>query len=147
MTQVGFFSDSERGQVVPQKHHNADSETRSKSPFETVISPVSAGFGLYCVIWMVMIVRPVDTSLQVEPEEHTRVSMDRATSLSRTMPNQTEREMSKLCSARQDMTAQSSPPAASWSGLWQGALKETVSGGGLRLNWGCHIQSLSLIHI
>ena len=106
---------------------------------------LSAGFGLYCVIWMVMVVRPIETGIANAPSPQSDTSKLASQKSARSMPNATEREISKLCSARQGVVQKSASPAASWSGLWQGALKEVVSGGGLRLDWGCHIVATSAI--
>jgi len=106
---------------------------------------LSAGFGLYCVIWMVMVVRPIETEVAIAPSTHSDSPKVASHKSPRSMPNATEREISKLCSARQGVIQKSSSPAASWSGLWQGPLKDAVSGGGLRLDWGCHIVATSAI--
>ena len=103
---------------------------------------LSTGFGLYCIVWMVMIVRP--EPLLVNPSANAEVTRVEPRE-TRMMPNPTEREMTKLCSARTQSMTSNRLPAAAWTGAWQGDLGKAIRTGGLRLDWKCFVQKISPI--
>jgi len=120
---------------------NHQKTTSSLFNFENLATVISTGFGLYCIVWMVMVVRPEPpvaaslpaTAISAQPEASGRM-----------MPNSTEREFTKLCSARTMLNSRKTNlPAASWTGVWQGDLGKAIRTGGLLLDWTCFVQEVS----
>ena len=119
---------------------------RQKTPsslfnFENLATVISTGFGLYCVVWMVMVVRPEPPVMTSHSSSVTSVQTE---SSGKMMPNSTEREFTKLCSARTMLGSHETelPPAA-WTGLWRGDLGKAIRTGGLLLDWTCFVQEVS----
>ena len=123
--------------------------SRSKSPSHgidpneaagKVIRIMATAMGLAILITMVLAVRPPDPQQIRERVQATHATKE---TVSR-MPNPTERELQKICTARRTHPSENAKAAAAWNGGWEGALGDVASAAGLRFDWKCVVKGHSV---